>query len=50
MFADLADALGRVAEYFDYYNHERRYSNIGYMKPDQFHQQQLSNITQLSPV
>ena len=49
MFADLADAQASVADYFDYYNHERRHSSIGYMKPYQFHQQQLSNITRFSP-
>ena len=49
VFADLADAQASVADYFDYYNHERRHSGIGYMKPCQFHQQQLSNITQFSP-
>ncbi len=33
IFADLADAQTSVADYFDYYNHERRHSSIGYMKP-----------------
>ena len=49
VFADLADAQASVADYFDYYNHERRHSSIGYQKPYQFHQQQLNNITQFSP-
>ena len=49
VFADLADAQASVAEYFDYYNHERRHSSISYQKPYQFHQQKLSNITQFSP-
>ena len=49
VFADLADAQVSVADYFDYYNHERRHSSIGYQKPYQFHQQQLNNITQFSP-
>lgn len=49
VFADLADAQASVANYFDYYNHDRRHSSIGYLKPYQFHQQQLNNITQLSP-
>ena len=49
VFADLADAQISVAEYFDYYNHDRRHSSIGYMKPYQFHKQQLNNITQFSP-
>ena len=48
VFADLADAQASVADYFDYYNHERRRSGIGYLKPYQFHQQ-LDNITQFSP-
>ena len=54
VFADLADAQSSVADYFDYYNHERRHSSIGYQKPYDFHQQQqqqqqLNNITQFSP-
>jgi len=50
VFTDLADAQASVADYFDYYNHERRHSSIGYQKPYQFHhQQQLNNITQSSP-
>ena len=49
VFSDLADAQASVAEYFDYYSHDRRHSSIGYQKPYQFHQQQLNNITQLSP-
>ena len=49
VFTDLADAQASVADYFNYYNHERRHSSIGHIKPYQFHQQQLSNITQLSP-
>ena len=48
VFADLADAQSSVADYFDYYNHKRRYSSIGYLKPYLFHQQQLVNITQFS--
>ena len=49
VFSDLADAQANVAEYFDYYNHERRHSSTGYQKPYQFHQQQLNNITRFSP-
>jgi putative transposase len=45
VFEDLADAQASVAEYFDYYNHKRRHSSIGYLKPYLFHQQQLANIT-----
>ena len=33
VFADLADAQVSVSEYFDYYNHDRRHSSIGYLKP-----------------
>ena len=49
VFTDLADAQASVATYFDYYNHDRRHSSIGYLKPYLFHQQQLANITQFSP-
>ena len=49
VFADLADAQASVADYFDYCNHERRHFSIGYLKPYQFHQQQLNDITQFSP-
>ncbi|RZJ87403.1 MAG: transposase [Hymenobacter sp.] len=45
VFTDLADAQASVADYFDYYNHKRRHSSIGYLKPYVFHQQQLANIT-----
>ncbi|NVO32317.1 IS3 family transposase [Hymenobacter lapidiphilus] len=44
VFADLADAQASVTDYFDYYNHERRHSSIGYSKPYLFHQQQLNSI------
>ena len=33
VFADLADAQASAAEYFDYYNHERLHSGIGYQLP-----------------
>ncbi|RZJ88371.1 MAG: IS3 family transposase, partial [Hymenobacter sp.] len=49
VFTDLADAQTSVADYFDYYNHKRRHSSIGYQKPYYFHQQLLANITQFSP-
>jgi len=48
VFTDLADAQTSVADYFDYYNHKRRHSSIGYQKPYHFHQQLLANITQFS--
>ena len=44
VFADLADAQASVADYFDYYNHERRHSSTGYLTPYQFYQQQLAAI------
>ena len=44
IFTDLADAQASVAEYFDYYNHKRRRSSIGYLKPYLFHHQ-FANIT-----
>ena len=43
VFADLADTQASVADYFDFYNHERRHSSIGYVKPYQFYQRELSN-------
>ena len=30
VFSDLADAQVSIAEYFDYYNHDRCHSSIGY--------------------
>jgi transposase InsO family protein len=41
VFADLADAQRSVAEYFDYYNHERLHSSIDYQTPYHPHQQLL---------
>ena len=41
VFADLADAQASAAEYFDYYNHERLHSGIGYQFPYLAHQQLL---------
>jgi transposase InsO family protein len=41
VFADLADAQVSVADYFDYYNHERLHSSIGYQMPYHTHQQLL---------
>lgn len=46
-FADLADAQASVADYFDYYNHERLHSSIGYQTPYSTHQQ-LLQITALN--
>ena len=47
VFADLADAQASVADYFDYYNHERLHSSIGYQTPYHTHQQ-LLQITALN--
>jgi putative transposase len=33
VFADLANAQASVADYFDYYNHERLRSSIDYQTP-----------------
>ncbi|HEX8426409.1 IS3 family transposase [Hymenobacter sp.] len=41
IFANLADAQVSIAEYFDYYNHERLHSSIGYQIPYHTHQQLL---------
>ena len=41
VFADLADAQASIADYFDYYNHERMHSSINYQTPYHTHQQLL---------
>jgi len=41
VFADLADAQASAATYFDYYNHHRLHSSIGYQIPHIAHQQSL---------
>jgi len=41
VFADLADAQASVADYLDYYNHERLHSSIDYQAPYHTHQQPL---------
>ena len=41
VFADLADAHASVADYFDYYNHERLHSSIDCQTPYHTHQQLL---------
>ena len=44
VFTDLADAQASAATYFDYYNHERLHSSLGYQLPYLAHQQLLSSI------
>jgi len=39
VFADLAEAQHSIADYFDYYNHERLHSSIDYRTPYHTHQQ-----------
>lgn len=41
IFADLADAQTSVADYSNYYNHERLHSSIDYQLPYPTHQQLL---------
>ena len=41
LFADLVDAQRSVADYFDYYSHERLHSSIDYQTPYHTHQQLL---------
>ncbi|WP_375434922.1 integrase core domain-containing protein [uncultured Hymenobacter sp.] len=41
VFTDLIDARASVATYFDYYNHQRLHSSIGYQLPYLAHQQLL---------
>jgi len=45
VFADLADAQASVATYFDYYNHERLHSSIGYQIPHEAHHQFITTTT-----
>ena len=41
VFADLADAQTSIADFSDYYNHDRLHSSIGYQTPYRAHQQLL---------
>ena len=41
VFADLADAQASIADYFDYYNHDRLHSSVGCQTPYRAHQQLL---------
>ncbi|MBT9395147.1 integrase core domain-containing protein [Hymenobacter sp. NST-14] len=46
VFANLAEVQRSVAEYFDYYNHERLHSSIDYQTPyHNIHQQLLQFST-----
>jgi putative transposase len=49
VFADLTDAQACVADYFDYYNHERLHSSIGYQTPHHTHQQLLQTTALSCP-
>ena len=46
-FSSLAEAQVEVAAYFDYYNHQRRHSALGYECPHTFEQQALLPNAQL---
>ena len=45
VFAALADAQASIADCFDYYNHDRLHSSIGYQTPYRAHQQLLQTTT-----
>ena len=45
VFADLADAQASIADYFDYYNHDRLHSITGYQTPYHTHQQLLQSMS-----
>ena len=49
VFVDLADAQASVTDYFDYYNHERLHSSIGYQTPYHTHQQLLQTTARNCP-
>ncbi len=49
VFADLADAQASAATYFDYYNHHRLHSSIGYQTPYTAHQQLLQTTALFCP-
>ena len=49
VFADLADAPASIADYFDYYNHDRLHSSIGYQTPYRAHQQSLQTTALKCP-
>lgn len=41
VFTDAAGAQASIAEYVDYYNHDRLHSSIDYQTPQHAHQQNL---------
>ena len=45
VFTNLADTQANVADYFDYHNHGRLHSSIGYQTPYNTHQQLLKTTT-----
>ena len=49
VFADLADAQASIADYFDYYNHDRLHSSIGYQTLYYTPQQLLNNTALFCP-
>ncbi|WP_082685318.1 integrase core domain-containing protein [Hymenobacter sedentarius] len=49
VFADLADSQASVADCFDYFNHERLHSSIGYQAPYRAHQQTFITTALNSP-
>jgi len=46
VFADLADAQASIADYFNYYNHNRLHSSSGYQTPYCAQQQLLQTTVQ----
>jgi len=46
-FASVMEAQAELATYFDYYNHQRRHSVLGYECPHTVEQQALLPKTQL---
>ena len=49
VFTDLADAQTSIADCFDYDNHDRLHSSIGYQTPYHAHQQLLQTTALNGP-